>query len=510
MAGGGWKERQSCRLGVLVASVLLAGACSISPGSSSPGTSAGSPATAATPAASSAPTALILPAAALATIPQPIVCPALGAKPATSAPVSGSWPSGQLLEQIGPAWQKEFAELINAVGNPDTGSDSEDGASFKASLSSGDAASIRSSTEAVLAHLRAACAAVAPYFDKSGAEAWAAETRALLDGMAGEIVAIRDAAIAGNQLDAGWARFQNVLLDHFWQSIKGNTAEANRTTWPDGRSATASRIRWSNSTGNAFDGSATTFWLAGGARAPQWIEIDLGWQATITGIRLLTYQDAAGDTDHVVTFGASSGTEHQLARFTGKTSDRQWLEFTAPAPVAGVRIVRVTTLATPSTVGWREIELNVVQGSSPAPCPASGSPLSGVTALMGEPSTAQNGPALAVDGNEATGWDPGETRGPGNVRGWLRLELPKRAQISGIRVLLGPGPVTAVYEVTWWTADGRSLAPTRLAPVPAEGGWATAPGPTPCVEVRMVNIGVESASPAALIREIQVLGTIGS
>ena len=88
-----------------------------------------------------------------------------------------------------------------------------------------------------------------------------------------------------------------------------------------GGSATASHVRWTNTVEKAFDGDARSFWLAGDVPAPQWIEVDLGREATLTGIRLLTWQETAGPTDHQVTVRSGTGVQQELARFTDETTD---------------------------------------------------------------------------------------------------------------------------------------------------------------------------------------------
>lgn len=93
----------------------------------------------------------------------------------------------------------------------------------------------------------------------------------------------------------------------------------------------------------------------------QWIEVDFGAETTITGIRLLTYQETAGATDHRVTVRTAAGKETELVRFTGDTKDGQWLEYTAPVPVQNVQDVRVTTDTIPSIIGWREIEVTLAR-----------------------------------------------------------------------------------------------------------------------------------------------------
>lgn len=131
---------------------------------------------------------------------------------------------------------------------------------------------------------------------------------------------------------------------------------------------------WTSAIGTAFDGDLQSMWLAGEAPAPQWIELDLGREATVTGVRLLTWQDTQGSTDHRVTVRSGAGTEQEVARFAGDTTDGQWLTTADALSFEHARYVRITTLATPSMIGWREIDVSV--GADTAPGPLHHDPLS--------------------------------------------------------------------------------------------------------------------------------------
>lgn len=490
---------------VLVAAVILAGCRGALP--SSPASTPSPSSTRSTlPVASTSPT--VAPGSTEAIV----VCPPPAAGVSVSPAEPGAWPGLNWPAGLGAAVEAEVAELVAAIGNPDTGSTSPAWDAFEGSLSSGDAATIRASAENVIGHLRNACAAAASYFDLPGAGAWATDVRGLFDGIAAAVAAIRDAAIGNDKagIEAGRMRMQVALLDHFYQSGKMSDPEAYRffdlrdRLW----TATASHVRWAmnDPVGAAFDGDATTAWLAGNVPAPQWIELDFGSEATVTGIRLLTYQETAGATDHRVTVRTATGKETELVRFTGDTRDGQWLEYTAPAPVKDIRYVRVTTVATPSMIGWREIEVTLAAGWVPGPCPASTTAITSVARTWADPSTGASDPALAVDGNEATGWDPGPVRVQGG-RGWIRVWYASQVRISEVRVLLGPGSAAAKYEVNVFPPGELGERLGTLGPVPAGGGWVSLAGPNPCLPYESVYIRVGSEAPAGAIREIQVIGT---
>jgi hypothetical protein len=482
---------------VLVAAVILAG-CSQGALSSSAST---------TPTASTTSTASTVAPESTQAI---VVCPAPADAAGASPPEPGEWPGLNSPPGLSTAIEAETAALVAAIGNPDTGSPSAAWDAFEGSLNGGDAGAIRASAEIVIGHLRDACAAVNSYFDLPAAGGWATDVRGLFNGVAGAVAAMRDAAIGHDEagLEAGRVRMQTALLDHFYQSFKMSDPEAYRVQLPDRRSsATASHIRWINPVGGAFDGDARTVWLAGNVASPQWVEVDFGAEATVTGIRLLTYQETAGATDHRVTVRTGAGTETELVRFTGDTGDGQWLEYTAPTPVQDIRYVRVTTVATPSMIGWREVEVTLAAGWVAGPCPTSTTAVTSVARTRADPSTGASDPALAVDGNEVTGWDPGPVRGLDGARGWIRVWYASQIRISEVRVLLGPGSAAAKYQVVLFPPGELGNGLGMLEPVPAGGGWVSLAGPNPCLPYESVYIWVKSEEPAGVIREIRVVGT---
>jgi hypothetical protein len=123
-----------------------------------------------------------------------------------------------------------------------------------------------------------------------------------------------------------------------------------------GRPATASASDAAKPPANAFDGNRQTAWSAG-TLVPQWIEVDLGSPQAVKRIRLHVSQPAAGFTLHRV-YGRRPGeTARLLQELGGFTQGGDVLERTPPEPWPDVRYVRVETLASPSLVGWREVEI---------------------------------------------------------------------------------------------------------------------------------------------------------
>jgi hypothetical protein len=109
--------------------------------------------------------------------------------------------------------------------------------------------------------------------------------------------------------------------------------------------------------GNAVDGDPNTIWNSGGAR-PAWIEIDLGQALSLSELRLTVAQTPAGITEHQVTGRAAAGGGLVvLGTLSGTTADFQVLRLTSPGTWPAVRWLRIETIASPSWVAWREIEV---------------------------------------------------------------------------------------------------------------------------------------------------------
>lgn len=108
---------------------------------------------------------------------------------------------------------------------------------------------------------------------------------------------------------------------------------------------------------HAVDGNNITRWNAG-SHAPQWIEIDLGQAYHITEIRLQVQQWPEGDTVHRIRGRSAGGAFVHLHTFRQKTiGNGDWLIFTPEPAVAGIQIIRIDTLSSPSWVAWGEIQV---------------------------------------------------------------------------------------------------------------------------------------------------------
>ena len=142
------------------------------------------------------------------------------------------------------------------------------------------------------------------------------------------------------------------------RSLLGFSAEMLAHNLALNKAVRYSRVLAGNEGSLALDGDAGTLWNSGD-NAPQWIEIDLGQPYDIGAVRLLISQYPAGNTLHRV-LGKSPGASkafYELTRFEGSTEDGQWLEFSPEETWAGIQYIRVETVASPSWVAWREIEI---------------------------------------------------------------------------------------------------------------------------------------------------------
>ncbi len=128
-----------------------------------------------------------------------------------------------------------------------------------------------------------------------------------------------------------------------------------------GRPVTASGALPDGPAAAVVDGSPGSGWNSGNGPL-QWIEIDLGETVALGEIRLTVAQFPAGATEHRVYGRAAPGTALVLLHtFSGTTNDGDVLSFVLPSGGGAVRMLRVETVASPSWVAWREIEVFAAQ-----------------------------------------------------------------------------------------------------------------------------------------------------
>jgi hypothetical protein len=124
-----------------------------------------------------------------------------------------------------------------------------------------------------------------------------------------------------------------------------------------GKPVTASRSLPEEPAVNAVDDNTGTSWISGDGPV-QWIQVDLQGTYRITEIRLLISQYPAGFTTHYlqVRFLADD-TFQTVFTFEGETNDNDWLVFTPDVPLENVSQIRLQTIASPSWVSWKEIQV---------------------------------------------------------------------------------------------------------------------------------------------------------
>jgi hypothetical protein len=124
-----------------------------------------------------------------------------------------------------------------------------------------------------------------------------------------------------------------------------------------GKQVKASRSGAGFEPGRAVDGNPETWWGAS-APPPQWIEIDLGAPSTVASIRLTISQSPEGTTDHrLLVKGPDTGGFVLVHEFKQTTADLEVLTYAPAAPLLNIQYIRVETVASPSWVAWREIEV---------------------------------------------------------------------------------------------------------------------------------------------------------
>jgi hypothetical protein len=393
-----------------------------------------------------------------------------GAPPLASPASSASPPAG-----TGDPEDIVMEQLFLAIGNPDTGSESEAWTAFMETLKEaiagrGDPERTRATAQVVLDHLAAAHSAltaatasprpttrVVPAPSPSRVPwDWGQEWDIMLTVIGEGVTTMRDGGLAGdvNMIAAGSSRMNDALLDRFYPP--------NTWTSPEGLSFYASGTRLTDPPGNAFDRQADSSWIAGDRPLPGWIEVDLGTPRTIEGVRLLTSQDIAGPTVHRVSGRTADGKEVILAEFRGTTQDNQWLEQTLATPQADVIDVRVTTSASPALVAWREIEIlspdlplpSLAAIPTPRPRPSAvpvENRLADGRVIRASSATSASPPSGAFDGMLDSGWNAGDF-----PVAWIEVDFGHPVVPTAIRLLTSQSPDGHTIHNIYGRVDGQT------------------------------------------------------
>jgi hypothetical protein len=152
--------------------------------------------------------------------------------------------------------------------------------------------------------------------------------------------------------------YTNLLLTYFTDKAGLGFAEGATGNLALGANVRVSRFLAGNEGALAVDGDSGTLWSAGDF-APQWIEIDLGAPQNISEIRISLSQFPAGSSTHrVLGKGPDTGGVFVvLHTFQEFTEDSQRLVFAPGAPWENVQYIRIETVASPSWVAVREVEV---------------------------------------------------------------------------------------------------------------------------------------------------------
>ncbi len=156
--------------------------------------------------------------------------------------------------------------------------------------------------------------------------------------------------------DTDPATFSGLVVTYFRNHAALGSVPGAAANLALGHKATGSRSIAGSPAKGALDGDPDTLWSSG-TGPPGWIEVDLGGVHTIADVRLIVSQYPAGPTDHRLYARLGNGSLVLLHRFHGMTEDEQVLRYVLPTPMRGVKAIRVETVASPSWVAWREVEV---------------------------------------------------------------------------------------------------------------------------------------------------------
>ncbi len=154
--------------------------------------------------------------------------------------------------------------------------------------------------------------------------------------------------------DATWAFTQakNLLMDTLAPAAQPDPCT---TTLQDPNLALNAQVNASQSLpneppANAVDGDPTTQW-GSGDEPVQWLEIDLGSPQEIGVVRALVGQFPSGPTTHQLSIDGIV-----VDTVSAETDDNDLVSFDGMTPTVG-QVIRITTLASPSWVSWKDIEV---------------------------------------------------------------------------------------------------------------------------------------------------------
>ncbi|MEV4833510.1 discoidin domain-containing protein [Nonomuraea sp. NPDC049486] len=281
---------------------------------------------------------------------------------------------------------------------------------------------------------------------------------------------------------------------------------AAATNLAAGKAATASGFTDVYRAANVTDGDQATYWESANGQFPQWVQVDLGAAATLTGLTLKLPAGWPSRTQTLTVQGSADGSGFT----TLKPSATYGFAPSATITLSGsARYVRLLFTA---NTGWPAAQLAEfeVYGESggPGPDPEPGTNLAAGKGIAASSHTHTYVAGNANDGDVRTYWE-GQT-----YPNTLTVALGGDADLTSVVLKLNPDAVwarrTQTVEVLGrarGAADfSRLVAPAAYVFDPATGNSVTIPVTARAADVRL-RITANSGAPGGQVAEFQVFGT---
>lgn len=285
-------------------------------------------------------------------------------------------------------------------------------------------------------------------------------------------------------------------------------AAAAETDLAAGKTATASSFTDVYRAANVTDGDTATYWESANGSFPQWIQVDLGATATLTGLTLRLPDGWPTRTQTITVQGSTDGTG-----FSTLVAPAPY-GFTPAATVALSGEARYVRLLITANTGWpaaqlAEFEVYGERGDGPGPHPdPPGTDLAAGKQISASSHTHTYVAANANDGDLGTYWE-GQT-----YPNTLTVALGGDADLTSVVLRLNPDAIwakrTQTVEVLGReqgeSGFTRLVAPASYTFDPATGNRVTIPVTARAADVRL-RITANSGAPGGQVAEFQVFGT---
>ncbi len=249
-------------------------------------------------------------------------------------------------------------------------------------------------------------------------------------------------------------------------------------------SATASATSPGFTANAVIDGNLNSNWSAGDY-APQWIEIDLGQNYSISKIRLNPSQSPAGNTIHQVYMGSQPQPGLLVATFNQFTQDHQWFEQSFSLTISPVRYVKVLTTSSPSWISWFEIELYGTPSSGPTDIK--------IIAVSATASATSPGftPSAVIDGDLNVNWSAGAS-----APQWVQIDLGQNYSISRIKLNTSQSPSgNTIHQIYMGLQPQPTMLVTTFSQFTLDRQWLEQPFSPAISNVRYVKV-LTTSSPS--------------